>query len=85
MDILGTIKAVATVASTWMGRAWGSQTREQSNLEDDAAHAAYEWAAALTRLKKSTTPDDIVATVAALNHWDAELQRLRREAQAKYP
>ena len=85
MDILGTIKAVATVANTWMGRAWGSQTREQSKLEDDATRAAHEWSVALARLKAATTPDQITIALSDLNTWDAELQRLCREAKAKYP
>lgn len=85
MDILGTIKAVFTVASQWMSRKWGSQTSEQAALESAIVDARDKKRVAFEALRRARTDDDIRAALLDVNRWDAELTRLHREAAAKWP
>lgn len=85
MDIVGAIKSVATVASQWMSRAWGTQTRDQSSIDAEIKHARTQKSIAFERLRQARNDDSISAALHDVNYWDRELSRLYHEAAAKWP
>lgn len=85
-DIIGLLKSGLDTAGKIMSRVWGDQTSAEASLQQRAEEAATKKHAALALLREANASGDqhaISQALSALNGWDAELKRLKDQAEAQ--